>query len=308
MQEATNYYRPSMLPPSQTTKKFPVDMALYWEWRSQMITWQYSLASTCDFQKDTVEISLSIVDRFVAVQNELLFQARRYQAACMTALYIAAKIHEPQCLTPNQMEQLSVGRFKASEIEAMEIEILQAIQWRVNPPTAGYFCRMLLELVPIDGNMNMNMNVNVNMNMERTRQGPFDRATVLQVAESYIALALGEVSLLRESTFSLGLASLCNALRCVLGQSNVDPFFLDLHDNIDLFHMDRLESELRSLVIRSLSSGMVLHPALAACHAYSPDDEQTVVDHDGCSSNSKTERSSPRGVGALRRYVSVLLG
>jgi hypothetical protein len=256
----------------------PEDIPLYLEWRRAMIGWHYNISATCKFQKDTVEIAMSIVDRFVAVKTELLREAHRYQVACMAGLYIAAKIHEQQCLTPKQMETLSCGRFLSQDIEAMEQEILTAIEWRVNPPTAASFCRTLVELIPLE-------------------LVP-DRATVLDVAESHISLAMPETIFLEVSASSLALASVMNALRCVLGHSILNHF-LDGFSDALLMKDNRnglLQQKLRAIVVQSLSTGKILNETMAT--AYQEDAE--VGFH-----KSSQYTGSPRSITERLRYINV---
>lgn len=282
---------------------------LYWgSWRRQMIAWQFSLANTCDFHTDTIEVATSLVDRFVAVQQQLLHQANRYQVACMTGFYIAVKVHESQCLTPDQLQTLSGGRFQASDIEAMEREMLQAIQWRVNPPTIAASCELLVQLLP------------------STMIPCHVRQQVLEVALSLIPLILPEESFASESTLALGLACVGNALRYILPTANNDQYnhnknlyrnvmqflYHHLETEVDLYRTDRLQFELRSLVVKSQSSGIALHPVLTENDIFFSEDVamMDVDDDKPCHYNEEQQtcRTSPRSVGGLRRYISILLG
>ena len=66
----------------------------------------------------------------------------------MTSLYTAIKIHEPEAMDPELVSNLSHGAYTIEQVEAMESAILQAIQWRVNTPTALAFVRHYLDLLP----------------------------------------------------------------------------------------------------------------------------------------------------------------
>jgi hypothetical protein len=62
-------------------------------------------------------------------------------------LYTAVKIHEPEAMDPQLVATLSRGVFAPNEIEAMERQMLPALNWRLNPPTALSFCREFLKLI-----------------------------------------------------------------------------------------------------------------------------------------------------------------
>jgi hypothetical protein len=83
---------------------------------------------------------MSIMDRYVAVHSEtLLLDALQYQLSCMACMCTASKVLKSQCLTPQQVEHLCGGRLTHQQIQETESQILSAIQWRVNPPTAIAF-------------------------------------------------------------------------------------------------------------------------------------------------------------------------
>jgi hypothetical protein len=228
------------------------NLSTYLGWRSQMVVWCYSIAETCKFQKETVEIAMSMVDCYVAVRTQQLFEdAFAYQLSCMVCLYIAAKTHEAQCLTPKQLESLSSGRFSAQQIEAMEIRVLSDIQWRVNPPTASAFCRHLLDLVPL--------------HLVRSDK----RQKVLDIAESQIELALADESFIPVKASSIAVAALINALQCVVLPSQIGSnkwlssywFAFSIALGVDretfLPKLDKMRKSLQSLVVYNIDSSVV---------------------------------------------------
>jgi hypothetical protein len=130
--------------------------------RSKMCAWSYQVVDFCNFQRETVEMSLNYLDRYLltstgarALRNRSIFQL-----AAMTSLYTAVKIHEPEAMDPKLVSSLSRGTYTPKEVEAMEHEILNAIQWRVNPPTALSFVRQFLNLIPHEA-MDEEMRANV---------------------------------------------------------------------------------------------------------------------------------------------------
>jgi hypothetical protein len=202
-----------------------------------MVRWSYSIAQVCHFQKETVEITMSIMDRYVAVHSEiLLLDAWQYQLACMACMYTASKVHESQCLTPQQMEHLSRGRFTHQQIVRKEAQILDAIQWRVNPPTAISFVQCLLESLPQAHNL------------------PNNRTTVLEIAEAQIELALADPMFIPIKASSLALAALMNAIQSVLQHSDLSFYWYTFAEAL-LMNQETSKAKIQTLQM-ALSLGL----------------------------------------------------
>jgi hypothetical protein len=208
-----------------------------------MVRWCYTIAQACHFQKETVEITMSIMDRYVAVKSDsLMLDALQYQLSCIACMYTASKVHEPECLTLQQMEHLCGGRFTHQQIQDTEYQILTAIQWRVNPPTAIAFVRCLLEL-----------------SLPESHSLPDNRMRILEVVEAQIELALADELFFPVEASSLALAALMNAVQSVLQHSHLSYYWyifaevllMDLRET-SKSKIQTLRKALRSLVLDSL--------------------------------------------------------
>ena len=145
----------SLLPDDNEDQQDAVDQHLdtYLTWRNQMITWFLQVQQSCQYELDTCEIALNMVDRYMAYSPDghtIMKQSEQYQLICMTCLYMAAKVHETLCLRPFQLETLSCQRFTTVQFETTECHILKTLQWHVHPPTATSFARNLIALLPND--------------------------------------------------------------------------------------------------------------------------------------------------------------
>jgi hypothetical protein len=122
------------------------------ECRDKMVAWCIQVVDFCKFSRATVEITMSYLDRFLATPEGTTARNDRssYQLACMAALYTAVKIHEPKAISPELVARFSNGVFTSRDIEAMEVTLLRALKWRVNPPTSWDFVHKLMSLVPSD--------------------------------------------------------------------------------------------------------------------------------------------------------------
>ena len=128
----------------------PIDAAC----RHLMASWCYSIADLCQYSRETVASALNCVDRFVSTpqgRKVCWSDRQQYQLVVMTCLYNSVKIHEQQVMPPSLMASLSRGHHTIKAIEAMELQILVVLKWRVNPPTAMAFVRVVLEGVLLQG-------------------------------------------------------------------------------------------------------------------------------------------------------------
>eukprot|EP00522_Entomoneis_paludosa_P016639 CAMPEP_0172454832 /NCGR_PEP_ID=MMETSP1065-20121228/11709_1 /TAXON_ID=265537 /ORGANISM="Amphiprora paludosa, Strain CCMP125" /LENGTH=353 /DNA_ID=CAMNT_0013207229 /DNA_START=129 /DNA_END=1190 /DNA_ORIENTATION=+ len=119
--------------------------------RGKMVEWCYRVVDYCHFSRESVELAIRLLDRFLATPaahtTQVTTCSRAYQLAVMASLYTAVKIHEPQAMTPELLSSISKGVYEPAEIEEMEMTLLLALRFRVNPPTAHAFCRTSLELL-----------------------------------------------------------------------------------------------------------------------------------------------------------------
>jgi hypothetical protein len=198
--QCCDYLRPKSLmqrlkrPQAGTTP--PVDA----ECRFKMTEWCYQIVDFCKFNHETVAIAMSYLDRYMSTQvvgSPALDDRKIFQLAAMTCLYTAIKIHEPEAMEPRIVSQLSRGAYTEEQVTDMELEVLNAIQWRMNPPTACSFIRNFLTLLP-EGTMSAS-----------------DRDTVYELAKFQTELAVHEYSLVTVNASTVAMGSIVNALETV---------------------------------------------------------------------------------------------
>jgi hypothetical protein len=153
-QEDTGYVKSDWLQLQQTeSSNGPLHCeAVDIDCRDMMSAWCFRLVDHCNLNHETVEIAMSCLDRFVATAEGKAARHDRsvYRLACMAALYTAIKINEPRAIDPTIFSALSHGTFSPQDIEAMEAKLLQALKWRVNPPTSMAFASRMVDLIPED--------------------------------------------------------------------------------------------------------------------------------------------------------------
>jgi len=120
--------------------------------REKMLAWCFQIVDFCEYSRATVEIAISYIDRYLASPEGIAARQDRgvFQLVCMTALYTAIKLHERIAIDTNVFSRFSKGVHRPEDFEAMEVKLLNALKWRVNPPTSMDFVRLLLESVPDD--------------------------------------------------------------------------------------------------------------------------------------------------------------
>lgn len=142
---------------------------------------------------------MSILDRFLATRQgrAAIFDSSDFQLAAMTSLYTAVKIHEPEVMSAQLVATLSRGAHTEAEVKAMESRILEAVKWRVNPPTSLSFVRYLLELLPPEF-----------LNQDT-------RSTLYEVSKYQTELVVADYSMVTVPASIIAYASLVNALEGV---------------------------------------------------------------------------------------------
>ena len=148
-QEQTTYFCSDYLKENERElrrAKKPVDE----ECRVKMCEWCYQVVDFCKFRRETVSISMSFLDRFLASPKGryALFDRKDYQLVAMTTLYMAIKLHEPLEMETSLLADLSRGAYTELEITLMEQSILDALNWRIQGPTILSFVQHFLALLP----------------------------------------------------------------------------------------------------------------------------------------------------------------
>ena len=195
--------------------------------RAAMVTWCITVVDYLEFDRDTVVTALNFLDRFLETQQgqACLTTPRHFKIAGMTCLYTAIKAHEPEAIEPELVVELSGNLCEAEDIEDMERTILAALQWRVNPPTALAFCRILLDSV-----------------VPSCLVSREDCVALLDLAQVQTELAVSDPRLITTPPSTLALACIFNALEskhsAMETLDDLSQLFLVALDSSDHLEMD----------------------------------------------------------------------
>jgi Cyclin, N-terminal domain len=167
--------------------------------RNVLCDWANKIIDFCSLDRETVEIAMSYVDRFVHSEAgmEVLQHSDQFQLLVVTALYVAVKVHETVAISTSQFEKISRNTFTANDVETMERRLLNGLGWKLHPPTALCFARSYLELVP---SMKMNQDMK-------------DTAFILCKVQT--ELAVRDCSLVSVRASTVAFASLMNAFEAL---------------------------------------------------------------------------------------------
>lgn len=123
--------------------------------RTKIVEWLYSVTDQCHLDRETVEIAMDMVDRFLSsksmstscVTKHFLHDRGQFQLLTLSAFYIAIKLNESIAFGSNMFSEMSHGVYTVDEIEATEIILLHGLSWRVNAPTSSQLAHHILSLV-----------------------------------------------------------------------------------------------------------------------------------------------------------------
>ena len=169
--------------------------------RTRMAEWCAQVIDFCKFSRETVGIGMSYLDRFMASgvrrSRRAMTDRKEYQLAAMTALYMAIKLNEPLEMETKLLSDLSRGCYTTAEIATMEIEILEALHWRVAGPTPLEFVQHFLA---------------VGLHDTGAAEHPAVEATLLDFSRFQTELAIGMPALLSVTPSRIALAAILNSM------------------------------------------------------------------------------------------------
>lgn len=182
--------------------------------REKMVDWCYKLSDHFCISREICAFTFSVLDRFI---DRCSCDRTAFKLAVMTSLYIATKMFNGKQLSVSSLAELSRGEFLAEHISQMERIILDALDYRMNPPTVQAFIQQLRPLYPTMD--------------EHCATEVYKRAIF------YSELCIFDYRFVPESQSSLAVACLLNAFQDVEGpivaQHLTEEFLASL--NSDLF-------------------------------------------------------------------------
>ena len=127
---------------------------------SQLLLRYYEFIDHYNFDREVVSVAISYFDRFMAISADS-FDAEHamdmYQKVAVTALFLACKLYATtSCEVENVLEarsralsKLLYGTVDPQDLLKMELDMLRAFEWHVNPPTMHQFAFLFFKLHPL---------------------------------------------------------------------------------------------------------------------------------------------------------------
>lgn len=118
--------------------------------RLKIVDWCYSIVDQCQFDRETVAMTMELVDRFLSTSDsaarDALQDRKQFQLVAMSALYLSIKTNEKMALGSSFFAALSHGTYTVEDIEDMELRILHGLSWRIHAPTSVQIANLILSL------------------------------------------------------------------------------------------------------------------------------------------------------------------
>ena len=166
------------------------------DWRAQIAEWFFKVADSLSMSREIVAVAVSYLDRYLSTLDDptAALSRRQFQLVCLTCLYVATKLYDHKILPPVSIVNLSRGCFTSQDIEDMERTILDALRWRLSPPTPLTFVKHLLLLLP-----------------RKSVSRPV-RRTISDVAKYLTELSVIDYAFVGRKASSVGLAAVLTAM------------------------------------------------------------------------------------------------
>lgn len=149
LQEQTSYRYESYFPKSLSPREVDQQHQLNVSWREKICQWSYNVVDHFDLPREVVAVSLSLFDRYLATRHNQC-SGNMALLTSLTTLHITIKIHSEKTVKLSTLASLSRGQFGPEDIEKMEWEICEALDWKLHPPSLFSFISHFLMVFPAE--------------------------------------------------------------------------------------------------------------------------------------------------------------
>lgn len=171
--------------------------------REQIVEWSFRVVDYFCIDREVVAVSLSLLDRFLAVCH---CDRSTFKLAATTTLHLAVKLLHPCKLCElGILSDLSRGEFDMHDVAAMERHVLEALQWKLHPPTPIAMSTILLDYIFSRHSLNLNST---------------DMDDLYDISSFFTELALCDYYFVAITPSVIALASTINALEGMFGPDN----------------------------------------------------------------------------------------
>mmetsp|Transcript_28176 Transcript_28176/g.34814 ORF Transcript_28176/g.34814 Transcript_28176/m.34814 type:complete len:320 (-) Transcript_28176:313-1272(-) len=194
--------------------------------RVKMTQWCYQVVDFIKFNRETVAIAMSYLDRFLcsnSTRARKVLQSRpEYQLAAMTTLYMAIKINEPVIIDLIFLAEMSRGSYEISDFNQMEMDILTSLSWRLNGPSASSFVEHFLTLMSYQGQQAI---------------------TIMDMVKYDIEISIAEYKLISQKTSVIAAAAILNYIEngsdCIINDDAKHTFYQQFDELLTITNVDK---------------------------------------------------------------------
>jgi lipoyl(octanoyl) transferase len=113
-------------------------------WREKICEWKFEVVDSFDIEREIVCISTYYLDQYLSTRyvDEKLFRL-----VAITCIYLAIKLHSPKKVALQCIAAMGQGLIHPDHIVAMELSIMQSLDWHLHPPTPLAFIENLFPLI-----------------------------------------------------------------------------------------------------------------------------------------------------------------
>ena len=201
--------------------------------RQELCEWGFKTIAACGVNSSTAAIAFGYFDRFLSSDNPAAERAlndiTECQLAFITSVVIALKIHSGFNVESDFVSNvITRNAYDAEEINDMELEILQSLDWRLNGPTSHDFVDYFLEVMP---------------HMNETSMG-----LIQNLSKSLVDMAITRYPTVMYFPSEIAFASICCAMHHVKYVLLADSLmFLQMISGLQ-FRDDRLRSLFQTII------------------------------------------------------------
>eukprot|EP00546_Thalassionema_frauenfeldii_P015449 CAMPEP_0178929212 /NCGR_PEP_ID=MMETSP0786-20121207/20431_1 /TAXON_ID=186022 /ORGANISM="Thalassionema frauenfeldii, Strain CCMP 1798" /LENGTH=336 /DNA_ID=CAMNT_0020605357 /DNA_START=146 /DNA_END=1156 /DNA_ORIENTATION=+ len=214
------------------------DIQVNVSWREKITHWSYNVVDHFGLSREVVAISLNLFDRFLATRGNKC-NGNMALLTSLTTLHLAIKLNDTKKIRISTLASLSRGQFGPKHIEEMEWVILNALQWKLHPPTAYSFIFYLLLFLPEEATSSI-------------------RKEIFELSRYFTELAMCDSVLVSKKASTVAYASVLNVMYDIgyqsLSPGSREAFLRNLTDKVDLDFKDPDIVETRGCIARIFAS------------------------------------------------------
>lgn len=188
-------------------------------WREKISHWSYNVVDHFGLSREVVAISLNLFDRFLATRGNVC-NGNFALLTSLSTLHLAIKLHDTKKIRISTLANLSRGQFGPKRIEEMEWVILNALQWKLHPPTSFSFIFYFLLFLSKEASSSI-------------------RKEIFELSRYFTELAMCDSVLVNVKASTIAFASILNVIQGI-GYKPLSAGLREnfLRDMIDKFNLD----------------------------------------------------------------------